>query len=161
MNHIVISGHLTDKVRVTYTQDGKISAFGKIGVYNGKTKEGEQRDSMFFDLVMFGRSAELVRDNSDKGSLIIASGRLEEDKSVSQTNGQTYVNKRIVCDNVQVGVKPVQTNQAPQVPVQPAAPQQYQQPVQQYQQPMGYAQAPAQYAQPQYQAPVQQPGSPW
>lgn len=155
MNHIVISGHLVDKVRVTYTQDGKISAFGKIGVYNGKTKEGEQRDSMFFDLVMFGRNAELVRDNSDKGSLIIASGRLEEDKSVSQTNGQTYVNKRIVCDNVHVGVKPVQTNQAPQVPVQPAAP------VQQYQQPMGYAQAPAQYAQPQYQAPVQQPGSPW
>ena len=155
MNHILISGHLVDKVRVTYTQDGKISAFGKIGVYNGKTKEGEQRDSMFFDLVMFGRNAELVRDNTDKGSLIIASGRLEEDKSVSQTNGQTYVNKRIVCDNVQVGVKPVQANQAPQVPVQPAAP------VQQYQQPMGYAQAPVQYAQPQYQAPVQQPGSPW
>ena len=149
MNHILVSGHLVDKVRVTYTQDGKISAFGKIGVYNGKTKEGEQRDSMFFDLVMFGRSAELVRDNTDKGSLIIASGRLEEDTSVSQKNGQTYVNKRIVCDNVQVGVKPVQTNQAPQVPVQ------------QYQQPMGYAQAPVQYAQPQYQAPVQQPGSPW
>lgn len=155
MNHILVSGHLVDKVRVTYTQDGKISAFGKIGVYNGKTKEGEQRDSMFFDLVMFGRSAELVRDNTDKGSLIIASGRLEEDTSVSQKNGQTYVNKRIVCDNVQVGVKPVQTNQAPQVPVQPAAP------VQQYQQPMSYAQAPVQYAQPQYQAPVQQPGSPW
>jgi single-stranded DNA-binding protein len=109
---------------------------------------------MFFDLVMFGRSAELVRDNTDKGSLIIASGRLEEDTSVSQKNGQTYVNKRIVCDNVQVGVKPVQVNQAPQVPVQPAAPQQYQQP-------MGYAQAPVQYAQPQYQAPAQQPGSPW
>lgn len=154
MNHILISGHLVDKVRVNYTQDGKISAFGKIGVYNGKTKEGEQRDSMFFDLVMFGRSAELVRDNTDKGSLIIASGRLEEDKSVSQTNGQTYINKRIVCDNVQVGVKPVQANQAPQVPVQPAAPQQYQQP-------MGYAQQPVQYTQPQYQAPAQQPGSPW
>lgn len=154
MNHILISGHLVDKVRVTYTQDGKISAFGKIGVYNGKTKEGEQRDSMFFDLVMFGRNAELVRDNTDKGSLIIASGRLEEDKSVSQTNGQTYINKRIVCDNVNVGIKPVQVNQAPQVPVQPAAP------VQQYQQPMQYQPT---YTQPvqQYQAPVQQPGSPW
>ena len=148
MNHIVISGHLTDKVRVNYTQDGKISAFGKIGVYNGKTKDGQQRDSMFFDLVMFGRNAELLRDNSDKGSLIIASGRLEEDKSVSQTNGQTYINKRIVCDNVNVGVKPVQANQTPQVPVQPAAPQQYNQ-------------APVQYTQHQYQTPVQQPGSPW
>lgn len=148
MNHIVISGYLTDKVRVNYTQDGKISAFGKIGVYNGKTKDGQQRDSMFFDLVMFGRNAELLRDNSDKGSLIIASGRLEEDKSVSQTNGQTYINKRIVCDNVSIGVKPAQANQTPQVPVQPAAPQQYNQ-------------APVQYNQPQYQTPVQQPGSPW
>ena len=109
---------------------------------------------MFFDLVMFGRSAELVRDNTDKGSLIIASGRLEEDTSVSQKNGQTYVNKRIVCDNVNVGIKPVQANQAPQVPVQPAAP------VQQYQQPMQYQPTYTQPAQ-QYQAPVQQPGSPW
>ena len=135
MNRIIISGNLVDKVKVNMTPDGKISAFGKMGVYNGKTKDGQQRDSMFFDLVLFGKAAETLRDLGDKGTPIVASGRLEEDKSISQTNGQTYINKRIVCDDV---VKPVtQTQyQAPvqTVPVQP----QYQAPVQ-----------------PQYQAPVQ------
>ena len=137
MNHIVLSGHLTDKVRVSYSQEGKISAFGKIGVYNGKTKEGQQRDSMFFDLVAFGRSAEILRDNTDKGSPVIASGRLEEDITVSQTNGQTYVNKRIVCDDVMVSIKPVQNQQAPQVPVQTV--QQYPQQAPQYNYPTGQA----------------------
>ena len=116
MNHIVISGHLVDKVRVGNTQDGRASAFGKIGVYNGKNRDGQQRDSMFFDISAFGRNAELLRDNTDKGSPVTVSGRLEEDKSVSQTNGQTYVNKRIVCDDVVISVKPVQNVQ--QVPVQ-------------------------------------------
>jgi single-strand DNA-binding protein len=116
MNHIVISGHLVDKVRVGNTQDGRTSAFGKIGVYNGKNRDGQQRDSMFFDISAFGRSAELLRDNTDKGSPVTVSGRLEEDKSVSQTNGQTYVNKRIICDDVVISVKPTQNVQ--QVPVQ-------------------------------------------
>lgn len=116
MNHIVISGHLVDKVRVGNTQDGKASAFGKIGVYNGKNRDGQQRDSMFFDISAFGRSAELLRDNTDKGTPITVSGRLEEDKAISQTNGQTYVNKRIVCDDVVVSVRPTQNVQ--QVPIQ-------------------------------------------
>lgn len=144
MNHIVLSGHLTDKVRVSYSQEGKISAFGKIGVYNGKTKEGQQRDSMFFDLVAFGRSAELLRDNTDKGSPVIASGRLEEDTTVSQTNGQTYVNKRIVCDDVMVAIKPVQAQQAPvqtvqQYPQYPQQAPQYPQKAPQYNYPTGQA----------------------
>jgi single-stranded DNA-binding protein len=156
MNHILVSGHLVDKVRVTYTQDGKISAFGKIGVYNGKDKEGNQRDSMFFDIVVSGRDAEILRDNTTKGTPIIVSGRLEEDKSVSQTNGQTYINKRIICSSATPCVKPV---------VQQAQPQYQQAPVQQvYTQPM--QQAPVQQYQavaPQqgYTQPVQQPGSPW
>lgn len=116
MNHIVISGHLVDRVRVGNTQDGKTSAFGKIGVYNGKNRDGQQRDSMFFDISAFGRSAELLRDNTDKGTPVTVSGRLEEDKSVSQTNGQTYVNKRIICDDVVVSVRPTQNVQ--QVPIQ-------------------------------------------
>ena len=71
------------------------------------------KDSMFFDLVVFGRDAEILRDNTSKGSPILVSGRLEEETTISQTNGQTYVNKRIVCDSVNLLVKPaVQQTQA-------------------------------------------------
>ena len=147
MNHVIFKGNLVNDTKIMNNQNGGISAFNKIGVYNGKDKNGEQRPSMFFDIVAFGRSAEQLRDMGAKGTPVIVSGRLEEEASVSQTNGQTYINKRIVCDNVNICVKPLQ-----QAPVQ-AQPQQptYAAPVQ----------AQPTYAQPQYQAPVQNAASPW
>ena len=156
INTICIEGNLVDVVRVQPNSNGGLTAFGKIGVYNGKDKEGNKRESMFFDLIVSGRDAELLRDNAGKGTPVVVCGRLEEDKSVSQTNGQTYINKRIICTSAKPLVKPIvqepaqQYQQVPvqQVPVQPM----YNQPVQQYQQV-----APQQG----YTQPVQQPGSPW
>ena len=125
MNHVIFRGNLVNDTKIMNNQNGGISAFNKIGVYNGKDKSGEQRQSMFFDIVAFGRGAEQLRDMGTKGTPVIVSGRLEEETTVSQTNGQTYVNKRIVCDNVNICVKPVQQNAAPQpayqAPVQNAA----------------------------------------
>lgn len=139
-NHVIFKGNLVNDTKIMNNQNGGISAFNKIGVYNGKNKNGEQRQSMFFDIVAFNRSAEQLRDMGTKGTPVIVSGRLEEETSVSQTNGQTYVNKRIICDNVSICVKPIQQTSG-------------QQP--QYQQ-SNYA-AP----QPAYQAPVQNAASPW
>lgn len=140
MNHVIFKGNLVNDTKTMNNQNGGISAFNKIGVYNGKNKNGEQRQSMFFDIVAFSRSAEQLRDMGTKGTPVIVSGRLEEETTVSQTNGQTYVNKRIVCDNVSICVKPIQQTSG-------------QQP--QYQQPNYAAPHPA------YQAPVQNAASPW
>lgn len=139
MNHVIFKGNLVNDTKIMNNQNGGISAFNKIGVYNGKNKNGEQRQSMFFDIVAFSKSAEQLRDMGTKGTPVIVSGRLEEETSVSQTNGQTYVNKRIVCDNVSICVKPIQQTQGQQPQYTP-----------------GYA-AP----QPAYQAPVQNAASPW
>lgn len=124
-NHVIFKGNLVDNVKTSQNAQGNLSAFGKIGVYNGKDKNGEQRPSMFFDIVAFSRSAEQLRDMGTKGTPVIVSGRLEEETSISQTNGQTYVNKRIVCDNVSICVKPIQQTQGQQPQYTPgyAAPQ--------------------------------------
>lgn len=139
-NHVIFKGNLVNDTKTMNNQNGGISAFNKIGVYNGKNKNGEQRQSMFFDIVAFSKSAEQLRDMGTKGTPVIVSGRLEEETTVSQTNGQTYVNKRIVCDNVSICVKPIQQTSG-------------QQP--QYQQPNYAAPHPA------YQAAVQTAASPW
>lgn len=122
-NHVIFKGNLVDNVKTSQNAQGNLSAFGKIGVYNGKDKNGEQRQSMFFDIVAFGKNAEQLRDLAQKGTSIVVSGILEEDTTVSQTNGKTYVNKRIVCDNVSVCVKPQPQNNY-------AAQNQYQAPAQ-------------------------------
>ena len=146
-NQIIVQGNLTDNIRITNNQNGGITAFGKIGVYNGKDKDGNQKESMFFDVVIFGRDAEIIRDNTAKGSPIAVMGRLEEDRNTAD-DGRLFINKKIVCTSAKPLLKPVQ---------QQAQPQQYQQaPVQQVytqpQQPTQYQQ-PA-YNQPQYQQPV-------
>lgn len=119
MNQVIFNGNLTDNVRMSTNAQGNATAFGKIGVYNGKNQDGTQRESMFFDIVVFGKDAEILRDTTQKGSPIVVVGRLEEDKTVSQTNGQTYINRRIVCTSAKPLLKPV-TQQAP---VQQAYPQ--------------------------------------
>lgn len=127
-NFICVNGNLVDNVRVSVNPTTqKLAAFGKIGVYNGKTKDGQQRPSMFFDIVVFGRDAEILRDNTTKGDAILVSGRLEEDTTVSQTNGQTYVNKRIVCDSVTLIRKPA-VQQVQAQTVQPQVQPTYAQP---------------------------------
>ena len=151
MNFVIFNGNLVNDTKIVPNQQGGISAFNKIGVYNGKDKNGENRPSMFFDIVAFGRNAEKLRDMGKRGTPVSVSGRLEEEASTSQTTGQTYINKRIVCDNVNICVKPATQAPVQQVPVQPVAPQQ-----------TGYAAPQPQYnVQAGYQAPVQQAASPW
>lgn len=119
-NQVIFNGNLVDNVKTSTNQQGNLTAFGKIGVYNGKNQDGTPRESMFFDIVVFGKDAEILRDNTQKGTPIVVIGRLEKDKTVSQTNGQTYVNERIVCTSARPLFKPV-TQQPPvqQVYTQP------------------------------------------
>ena len=88
---------------------GKVYAFGKIGVYNGKNNQGETRQSMFFDFVCFGKDAEDLQVTGKKGQPIIVNGRLEEDKSISQ-DGREFINKRVVCNSAKVCVKAQREN---------------------------------------------------
>lgn len=103
--HVMFVGNLVGDVKTNTNEQGKKYAFGKIAVYNGKNKQGEKRDSMFFDFVVFGRDAEDLEVTGLKGTPIIVCGNLEEDKSVSQTDGKTYINKRVVCNLAKALVK--------------------------------------------------------
>ena len=102
MNQIVITGNLVNEMN-SGEKDGKIYAYNKIGVYNGKDKQGNQRDSMFFDFITFGRDAELLMELAKKGDQVTCMGRLEEDKS--EKDGRTFLNKRIICNNVTLNQK--------------------------------------------------------
>lgn len=111
MNTIIITGNLVNDI-ATNVRNDKLYAYDKIGVYNGKDKNGNQRDSMFFDFIVFGRDAELLRDMAKKGDQVTLIGRLEEDKN--EKDGRLYINKRIVCSNATLNVrKPKQESTAP------------------------------------------------
>lgn len=117
MNNFTITGNLVNDI-ATNVKDGKLYAYGKIGAYNGKDKEGNQREAMFFDFIVFGWDAELLRDMAKKGDSVTLNGRLEED--TSERDGKVYKNKRVICTNVTLNVRKPKEESA-SAPVDPFA----------------------------------------
>ena len=121
MNFVIMTGTLLQDPEQRQSQDGKTYATGRIGVYQGKEQDGSYKPSIIFDFSCFGFDVDTVLAAS-KGDQITVAGRLQESTNVSQTNGQTYVNKRIVANNVNLNIKPQPTQ--PQVTqTQPLQPQ--------------------------------------
>ena len=120
MNFVIMTGTLLQDPEQRQSQDGKTYATGRIGVYQGKEQDGSYKPSIIFDFSCFGFDVDTVLAAS-KGDQITVAGRLQESTNVSQTNGQTYVNKRIVANNVTRNIKPQATQTQPMQP-QPATP---------------------------------------
>lgn len=120
MNFVIMTGTLLQDPERRLSQDGKAYATGRIGVYQGKEQDGSYKPSIIFDFSCFGFDVDTVLAAS-KGDQITVAGRLQESTNVSQTNGQTYVNKRIVANNVTRNIKTQATQTQPMQP-QPATP---------------------------------------
>ena len=125
MNFVIMTGTLLQDPEQRQSQDGKTYATGRIGVYQGKEQDGSYKPSIIFDFSCFGFDVNTIM-MAKKGDSVTVAGRLQESTNVSQTNGQTYVNKRIVANNVNLNVKaqPAQTQPAtpynmPSAPAQP------------------------------------------
>ena len=120
MNFVIMTGTLLQDPEQRQSQDGKAYATGRIGVYQGKEQDGSYKPSIIFDFSCFGFDVNTIM-MAKKGDSVTVAGRLQESTNVSQTNGQTYVNKRIVANNVNLNIKPQPTQ--PQVTqAQPATP---------------------------------------
>ena len=77
MNKVILLGNLTKDVEVRYTQSGK--AFAKVGLAvtrNYKNAEGE-RDTDFFNLLAWDKTAEFFSKYLNKGAKILVEGRLQ------------------------------------------------------------------------------------
>lgn len=125
MNFVIMTGTLLQDPEQRQSQDGKTYATGRIGVYQGKEQDGSYKPSIIFDFSCFGLDVNTIM-MAKKGDSVTVAGRLQESTNVSQTNGQTYVNKRIVANNVNLNVKvqPAQTqnNTTYNMPSAPAQP---------------------------------------
>ena len=125
MNFVIMTGTLLQDPEQRQSQDGKTYATGRIGVYQGKEQDGSYKPSIIFDFSCFGFDVNTIM-MAKKGDSVTVAGRLQESTNVSQTNGQTYVNKRIVANNVNLNIKPqptqTQNNVTYNMPSAPAQP---------------------------------------
>lgn len=104
INHVVLVGRLTRDVGgvdFTYTAGGVACANASIAV-NRSRKQGEQwvDEVSFFDVTIWGKTAENLRPYLTKGKLIGVDGFLKQDRW--EKDGQRFSKIRIVAENVQL-----------------------------------------------------------
>ena len=102
MNKVIMIGNLTLDVGLRYTPTG--TAIAKTGLAVNrrfKGQNGEQKDeTMFIDLTIFGRSAEIANQYLGKGKKILVEGRLVLDQWTDQ-NGQNRSKHSIAVESIE------------------------------------------------------------
>lgn len=104
INHVVLVGRLTRDVGgvdFAYTAGGVACANASIAV-NRSRKQGEQwvDEVSYFDVTIWGKTAENLRPYLTKGKLIGIDGFLKQDRW--EKDGQRFSKIRVVAENVQL-----------------------------------------------------------
>ena len=104
INHVVVIGRLTRDLGerdFAYLASGSARANVSIAVNRSK-KQGEQwvDEASFFDITIWGKTAENVRPYLTKGKQIAVDGYLKQDRW--ENDGQKFSKVAIVAENVQL-----------------------------------------------------------
>lgn len=100
LNIVAISGRLTKDVEIRTTSTGTEVANATLAV-NGYKED----DTSFFDVVFFGKAAEVVSKYSGKGQLLTVSGRLQQRSWDDKETGKKRSVVEIVASEVQLPPK--------------------------------------------------------
>ena len=115
MNSVILTGRLTRDPQIRYASQSQMAVANfTLAVDRNKTKEGQDRDADFPDVVAFGKTAEILEKYAAKGSLIGVTGHLQT-RTYEKDGRKVYVTE-VVAERVELlGKKP----DAPQKPAPP------------------------------------------
>ena len=101
VNHVIIIGRLTKDILLKFTGGGMAIGSFSIAV-NRRTKKGEQwvEEASFFDVSLFGKSAEGLSQYLTKGKQVAVEGELRQDRW--EQDGQNRSKVYISASNVQL-----------------------------------------------------------
>jgi len=108
VNQVTLAGNLTRAPEVRFLPSGTPVCNISIAV-NNRTKKGDEwvDDPCFVDVIIFGKSAEFVGNNVDKGQPVLVTGRLQfrswEDKEGNKRSKHEVVADRIFQLNANSG----------------------------------------------------------
>lgn len=124
VNSVVIIGRLTREVESSFT--GNNNALCKFSIANNQGKPDSPNSVSYFDIVTWGKTAEICGKYLNKGSQVVVTGRLQQDRFQDKA-GQNRSRVVIVAQNVQfIGSKPDGQSQDNQFSSSSQQPQQQQ-----------------------------------
>jgi single-strand DNA-binding protein len=102
-NRVILVGNLTRDIELRYTPSGMAICTTGIAVnHRFKKQDGSQsEETMFIDITLFGRNAEIANQYLKKGSKVLVEGRLKFD-SWNDQNGQKRSKHTITVDSLKM-----------------------------------------------------------
>lgn len=101
LNSVVVVGRLTKDMEVSYMQSG--TAVGKFSIaVNRSVKRNEQwtDEASFFDVTVWGKTAENLKQYLSKGKQVAIQGYLKQERW--EKDGQKFSKVGIVAENIQL-----------------------------------------------------------
>ena len=101
-NRVMLMGNLTRDIELRYTPGGlAVSEFGLAVNERRKQSDGQWVDDVnFFDITLFGRTAEVASEYLSKGSPVFIEGRLKYD--TWEKDGQKRSKVKIIGERMQM-----------------------------------------------------------
>jgi single-strand DNA-binding protein len=101
LNHVILIGRLTRDSELKYTNSGMAVARLSIAV-NRRKRSGDQwtEEANFFDITVFGKTAENLSQYLVKGKEIAVEGELRQNRW--EQDGQPRSKVEVVANNVQL-----------------------------------------------------------
>ena len=96
MNRVILIGRLARDPELRFTQSGKSVANFSVAVNRPFSKDGE---ADFFNIVVWGKTAENCANYLAKGRLVALEGRLQNRSYETQTGEKRYITE-IVANTV-------------------------------------------------------------
>jgi len=100
-NRVVLMGNLTRDVELRYTASGTAVTDITIAV-NERVKRNDQwtEEANFFEVTLWGRTAEIAGEYLSKGSSILIEGRLRQDRW--EQDGQKKSKVKVIGERMQM-----------------------------------------------------------
>ena len=106
VNNITVSGRLTKELEIRYTQSGKAVGNTTIAVDRKYTRD----ETDFFNVVIWGKSAENLANFTAKGSPVAFEGRLQS-RNYENSQGQKVTVIEIVANDFTLFENKTETEQ--------------------------------------------------
>ena len=103
-NKVILVGNMTRDVEIRTLPSGSmVGGFGIAVNRRIRLSTGEERDEVcFVDCTAFDKKADILRQYTRKGSLILVEGRLRLDAWTDKTTGQPRSKLNVVVENIQL-----------------------------------------------------------
>lgn len=110
INFVVISGNLTRDPELRYTPSGQAVLELNVAVNRKYKVNDEMKEEVsFFSAIVFGKFAEICKENLTKGSSVVVSGRLKQE--TWETEGKKQSKTKIIAEQVVFGQRKEKTEE--------------------------------------------------